>query len=79
MKALSRLLHRPSNWHGTLAFLSITHCPHNAPVPAPLDNRERYLAFRRNWLPPLANTWPWEESQGTATTQLRSNAQSSGA
>ncbi len=35
MKALSRLLHRPSNWHGTLAYLSITHCPHNAPVPAP--------------------------------------------
>ncbi|MBN8260970.1 MAG: hypothetical protein J0L59_01440 [Xanthomonadales bacterium] len=59
MSVFARLLHRPSDWAGSLAFLSIAHCPPHTPVPSPLDNTERYHEFRKRWRAPIGNGRAW--------------------
>jgi len=61
MSLLAHLGRRPSDWHGSLAFLSIVHCPLRTDVPSPLDNVERYHEFRKRWRSPIGNTWSWPQ------------------
>jgi len=59
--SLLRAFRRQSDWHGTLAFLSIAHCPLRTPVPSPLDNQERYHEFRKRWRAPVGNDLNWAD------------------